>query len=333
DEGLNDRIWLPVEVTGTGRSAIEALPFYEAIIQGAAYIREAQKSDSLFEIVSTIWASDKFPATLPPDSSFSQQGFVAAIARTKNALAGLNQIRTDHLKTLAAAQKFDNEAGLAAGLEEAAYWAYLEEYDLADSILMRLSRRLGDRYELLNNRGNLALLGERYEQAAQFYEQALQSKPDFLQGYLNRILLNQARMVERIGNADSLVQAIKRDSLIVCQLYDEKYRDTERTLVSVQGLSLLSEIGRGRGQTDTKRAGQDTVKAKPSSSTPKERTLVNKSKDFFRHLSNYLNPPDPRVRIKYVAGGRGESLTLQATRLVDLLYWSTLPTPEAFARR
>ncbi|MGH7602115.1 MAG: hypothetical protein ACREOI_37600, partial [bacterium] len=83
DEGLNERIWLPVEATGIGRSATEALPFHQAVIQGAAYIREAQKSDSLFEIASTILASDKFPATLPPDSSFSQQGFIAAMARTK----------------------------------------------------------------------------------------------------------------------------------------------------------------------------------------------------------------------------------------------------------
>jgi hypothetical protein len=158
----------------------------------------------------------------------------------------------------------------------------------------------------------------------------LQGQPDFLQVYLNRILLNQSRLAEPIGSADSLKRAIQRDSLVVCQLYNQKYRDTGRTFVQLQGLLFLKEIGRGSGPTDPKTAPLDTLKTRRQPVRAKERALIRRAKDFFRHLSDYLNPPDPHLRTKFVAAGRGE---LQATRLVELLYWSTPPAPELVLRQ
>jgi tetratricopeptide (TPR) repeat protein len=239
------------------------------------------------------------------------------------ALSGLDRLRKSYESAILEKAKEASEDGFAAGLRYATLASYAEWHEIADSILEKLAENFAERYELLNNQGNLEFLLENYERAGQLYDKALQQKPDFIQGYLNRILLHKAMIENNFGHADSLSQAIGRDSLAVVKLYNSQYRDAGISLARLQGFAILEETGRGKAQGREKSATKDSLGTERKPLKVKERTLINKTKDFFTKLGQYLSPPDPRPRVKYVAAGRGSSPVLQATRLVELLYWST----------
>lgn len=324
DPGLDKTIWIPVEVTSIGQSKAQAASFDEAVRQGAAYIRKAQKQDSLFfEIVSTSLALAKFPSPEQPVEKTRQQRFQDSPARTQKALAGLNKLRREYEHNKREQALLSNESGFAAGLQMAMLATYHEDYAIADSILASLNRKFGDRYEILNNRGNLTFLQDDYEKALDYYTRSLTQKPDFLQGYLNRILLRYARLQAEPESAEELQQEMRRDGSTVQRLYGALPESRELSLARLQGILFFEESGRGRlASPDTTKV--DSVRATADKPRLNEQNIVQKIRNFFRSLSEQLSPVDPKKHIKYAAISRGKP---EPVRLVELLYWSAPATP------
>ncbi len=326
DAGLKHSLWLPVEVTAIKQK----LPFDGAVALGARFFHEHER-DSVFAIVSTQTAQELFPPA-DRESKNPATEFKSAEEAAQRSLARLlpKEKILARVRDLAAKTSKRGVVDFDSTLQAATLAAFWDDLDAAQGLLAQLRARkeFAQRYELLNNLGNVEFLRGQYEKAAQAYGAALALRPDFVQGYVNRILLHSTWSEQEPGLAKRFARIIRSDSAAVDSLYQFEQRQAAAlSLAEMQGV-FLSEASGLAGQIDTlKVAKSDSAKAKRAS--PKiSANILKRVGKMLQRLSYAFDPSDPQRR--RTGGGVGEPV-LESKRLVNLLHWRSTHT-SAFAQ-